>query len=277
LNLTSGQFQINSGAILSPKLSNLFSVGEPGYGSSIYIPVLGDRFRIVTATGGISGRFTTLTQPAELTSGTQFIALYNVNNGNSLDLALAPTSYSTTLSSGTTNAKAVAGVLDQLLGVNKAGTASSAQDSLLYAVAGQSAASLPDFARLLAGEIHAASAATLAGCALNRPEARATAASVVESKGDVARLSIELELSNTGKDEVELVEYDYTVTLADGARYGGKWAAPSLPSAKACFTAPTASFAENIARNTPLEKMGSMNPAASPTRTTRGDQSRRLR
>jgi hypothetical protein len=71
----------------------------------------------------------------------------------------------------------------------------------------------------------AASAATLAGCALNRPEARATAASVVESKGDVARLSIELELSNTGKDEVELVEYDYTVTLADGARYGGKWAA----------------------------------------------------
>jgi hypothetical protein len=161
LNLTSGQFQINSGAILSPKLSNLFSVDEPGYGSSIYIPVLGDRFRIVTATGGISGRFTTLTQPAELTSGTQFIALYNVNNGNSLDLALAPASYSTTLSSGTTNAKAVAGVLDQLLGVNKAGTASSAQDSLLYAVAGQSAANLPGFARLLAGEIHAASVAAL--------------------------------------------------------------------------------------------------------------------
>jgi uncharacterized protein with beta-barrel porin domain len=142
-------------------LSNLFSVDEPGYGSSIYIPVLGDRFRIVTATGGISGRFTALTQPAELTSGTQFIALYNVNNGNSLDLALAPTSYSTTLSSSTTNAKAVAGVLDQLLGVNKAGTASAAQDSLLYAVAGQSAANLPGFARLLAGEIHAASVAAL--------------------------------------------------------------------------------------------------------------------
>jgi hypothetical protein len=161
LNLTSGQFQINPGAILRPTLSNLFSVDEPGYGTSIYIPVLGDRFRIVTATGGISGRFTTLTQPAELTSGTQFIALYNVNNGNSLDLALAPTSYSTTLSSSTTNAKAVAGVLDQLLGVNKAGTASSAQDSLLYAVAGQSAANLPGFARLLAGEIHAASVAAL--------------------------------------------------------------------------------------------------------------------
>ncbi|CAN1546883.1 Autotransporter beta-domain containing protein [Burkholderiaceae bacterium] len=159
-NITTG-LVIESGTTLTPRLSNLFSVGEPGYGSSIYIPVLGDRFRILTAAGGITGRFTTLTQPAELSSGTQMIALYNVNNGNSVDLAIAPTSYSTTLSSSTTNAKAVASVLDQLLGVNKAGTSSSAQDSLLYAVAGQNAANLPDFARSLAGEIHAASVATL--------------------------------------------------------------------------------------------------------------------
>jgi uncharacterized protein with beta-barrel porin domain len=55
----------------------------------------------------------------------------------------------------------VASVLDQLLGVNKAGTASSAQDSLLYSVAGQTAARLPTFAQALAGEIHAASVATL--------------------------------------------------------------------------------------------------------------------
>jgi outer membrane autotransporter protein len=152
---------IESGTTLTPRLSNLFSVGEPGYGSSIYIPVLGDRFRILTAAGGITGRFTTLTQPAELSSGTQMIALYNVNNGNSVDLAIAPTSYSSTLNSGTTNAKSVANVLDQLLGVNKAGTSSSAQDSLLYAVAGQNAANLPGFARSLAGEAHAASVATL--------------------------------------------------------------------------------------------------------------------
>ena len=154
------QLTITSGATLTPRLSNLFSASEAGYGSSIYVPVLGDRFRIVTA-GGITGRFTTLTQPAELSSGTQMIALYNVNNENSVDLAIAPTSYSATLSSSTTNAKAVANVLDQLLGVNKAGTSSSAQDSLLYAVAGQNAANLPDFARSLAGEIHAASIATL--------------------------------------------------------------------------------------------------------------------
>jgi autotransporter-associated beta strand protein len=154
------QLTIASGATLTPRLSNLFSSSEAGYGSSIYIPVLGDRFRIITA-GGISGRFTSLTQPAELSSGTQFIAFYNVNSSNSLDLATVPTSYSTTLNSSTTNAKSVASVLDQLLVVNKAGTTSSAQDSLLYSVAGQSAASLPSFAQALAGEIHAASAATL--------------------------------------------------------------------------------------------------------------------
>jgi autotransporter-associated beta strand protein len=154
------QLTITSGATLTPRLSNLFSASEAGYGSSIYVPVLGDKFRIITA-GGITGRFTTLTQPAELSSGTQFIAFYNVNSSNSLDLVTVPTSYITTLSSSTTNAKSVAGVLDQLLGVNKAGTASSAQDSLLYSVAGQNAANLPDFARSLAGEIHAASVATL--------------------------------------------------------------------------------------------------------------------
>ncbi len=155
------QLTITTGATLTPRLSNLFSASEVGYGSSIYVPVLGDKFRIITATGGITGRFTTLTQPAELSSGTQFIAFYNVNSSNSVDLVTVPTSYSTTLNSSTTNAKAVTGVLDQLLGVNQAGTASSAQDSLLYAVAGQTAANLPTFAQALAGEIHAASVAAL--------------------------------------------------------------------------------------------------------------------
>jgi autotransporter-associated beta strand protein len=155
------QLVINSGATLTPRLANLFSESETGYGSSIYVPVLGDKFRIIAAAGGITGRFTTLTQPAELSSGTQLIAFYNVNSSNSVDLVTVPTSYSTTLSSSTTNAKYVAEVSDQLLGINKAGTSSSAQDALLYAVAGQSAANLPDFTRSLAGEIHAASVATL--------------------------------------------------------------------------------------------------------------------
>lgn len=155
------QLMINAGATLTPRLSNLFSANEAGFGSSIYVPSLGDTFRMITATGGITGRFTTITQPAELSSDRQFIAFYNVNNSNSLDLAIAPTSYSSTLNASTTNAKSVAVVLDQLLGVNKAGMSSAAQDSLLYAVAGHSAANLPSFARSLAGEIHAASVATL--------------------------------------------------------------------------------------------------------------------
>ena len=156
-----GQLVIHSGATLTPRLSNLFSASESGYGSAIYVPALGDRFRMVTATGGISGRFSTLTQPAELATGTQFIAFYNVNSSNSLDLVVTPTSYSTTLAANTTNAKDVAKVLDQLLGVNQAGTATAAQGTLLYAVAGQTAASLPGYAQALSGEIHAASAATL--------------------------------------------------------------------------------------------------------------------
>jgi autotransporter-associated beta strand protein len=155
------QLVIHSGATLTPRLSNLFSASESGYGSAIYVPALGDRFRMVTATGGISGRFSTLTQPAELATGTQFIAFYNVNSSNSLDLVVTPTSYSTTLAANTTNAKDVAKVLDQLLGVNQAGTATAAQGTLLYAVAGQTAASLPGYAQALSGEIHAASAATL--------------------------------------------------------------------------------------------------------------------
>jgi uncharacterized protein with beta-barrel porin domain len=155
------QLVIHSGATLTPRLSNLFSANESGYGSAIYVPALGDRFRMVTTTGGISGRFSTLTQPAELATGTQFIAFYNVNSSNSLDLVVTPTSYSSTLAANTTNAKDVAKVLDQLLGVNQAGTATAAQGTLLYAVAGQTAASLPGYAQALSGEIHAASATTL--------------------------------------------------------------------------------------------------------------------
>ncbi len=64
-----------------------------------------------------------------------------------------------------------------------------------------------------------------AGCSVMRPEVRATEARVVESIGGATKVDIALELRNTGEDEVDLVEYDYLVTLADGSAYGGKWAA----------------------------------------------------
>jgi hypothetical protein len=120
---TGAQLVINSGVTLTPRLSNLFTASESGYGSTIYTPLLGDVFRIATATGGISGRFATVTQPAELSSGTQLLAFYNVNNSNSIDLAVVPTSYSTRLASGTPTVVAAASILDQWVLLNKAGTA----------------------------------------------------------------------------------------------------------------------------------------------------------
>jgi hypothetical protein len=147
-----GQLIIDTGVTLTPRLSNLFSAGESGFNSPIYIPVLGDVFRIATATGGISGRFATLTQPAELTSGTQLLAFYNVNN-NSLDLAVVPTSYSTRLASSAPSVVAAANVLDQWVVLNKAGTATAAQNQVLLGVASQSAANLPAYVQAHLSEI----------------------------------------------------------------------------------------------------------------------------
>jgi hypothetical protein len=66
---------------------------------------------------------------------------------------------------------------------------------------------------------------TAGGCSVVRPDARATDARIVETGGGATQVDIALELKNTGDDEVELVEYDYVVTLGDGSSYGGKWAA----------------------------------------------------
>jgi len=150
---TGAQLVINSGVTLTPRLSNLFSSGEPGFNSPMYVPVLGDVFRIATAAGGISGRFATLTQPAEITSGTQLLAFYNVNNSNSLDLAVVPTSYSTRLAGGTAAVVSAASVLDQWALLNKAGTATATQNQVLLGVASQTAANLPAYVQAHLTEI----------------------------------------------------------------------------------------------------------------------------
>ena len=155
-----GQMIINSGTTLTPRLSNLFSVGEPGFNSPNYQPALGNVFRMITTTGGISGRFTSLTQPAELTSGTQLLAFYNVNNSNSLDLAVVPTSYSTSLAGGTPSVVSAASVLDQWVVLNKAGTATPAQNQVLFGVASQTAANLSAYVQANAAEILATATAT---------------------------------------------------------------------------------------------------------------------
>lgn len=160
LNITGGQFVIQPNAILTPRLSGLFTPGESGFGSMPYTPVLGDRFRMVTADGGISGRFSTLTQPSELAAGAQFVQFYNVAGSNSLDLAVIPTSY-TTLVAQNYNARSVAGALDSIVRANQGGSATDLQDQLLYAASGQNATSLPAFVRALVGEVYGATLATV--------------------------------------------------------------------------------------------------------------------
>jgi len=68
-------------------------------------------------------------------------------------------------------------------------------------------------------------AAWLGGCSVPRPRAVATEVRVAETGDATARLDIVLELTNTGETDVELVTYDYTVSLEDGSSYGGRWAA----------------------------------------------------
>lgn len=161
LNVTGGQFVIQPGAALSPRLGNLFAANEAGYGSAIYTPVLGDKFTILSASNGISGRFTSVNQPAELASGTQFLPFYNFGGSNSVELAVIPTSYANTLASYTTNTRGIANVFDQLVAVNFAGLATTNQEQLMYSGASQSAASLPGFIQSLAGEIYGASLAVV--------------------------------------------------------------------------------------------------------------------
>ncbi len=158
------QVTINAGSTLTPRISNLFSAGESGYGSTIYVPVLGDRFRIMTANGGISGRFTTVTQPAELTAGTQFLPFYNMVGSNSLDLVVIPKSYAMTiaLNSGNKNAQSVGASLDKMVVANQAGVSTLAQDQLLYAGSTQTASTLYSYAQSLAGEVYAATVAVIA-------------------------------------------------------------------------------------------------------------------
>jgi autotransporter-associated beta strand protein len=187
LNVSSGQFVIQPGATLVPRLSNLFSANQPGYGSAIYVPVLGDRLRIVTAAGGISGRFSTVTQPAELAAGSQFLPFYNMAGSNSIDLAVIPTSYQTTIAaaSGNANALSVGGALTQLAQSSLAGTATATQDKLLYAVAGQtSAQSIANLAQGMSGEVYAATVAVMAQTTQRTQQA------VLNRLGDTAGLGM---------------------------------------------------------------------------------------
>ncbi|MCM0035563.1 MAG: autotransporter domain-containing protein [Burkholderiaceae bacterium] len=187
LNVVGGQFIINAGSTLAPRVANLFTSDEAGYGSAIYVPALGDRFRIVSADGGITGKFSSLTQPSELTAGTQLMPFYNMAGSNSLDLAVIPTSYQTTIASasGNTNAQSVGNVLTQAAQAGLAGTSTAAQDQLLYSASGQTTAqSIAQYAQSLAGEVYAAAVTVMAQTTQRVQQA------VLSRLGDTAGLSI---------------------------------------------------------------------------------------
>ncbi len=193
LNVTTGQFVIQHGTTLTPQLSNLFSVGQSGFGSAIFVPNLGDRFRIVTAAGGISGRFTTVTQPAELAAGTQFLPFYNMAGSNSIDLAVIPTSYQATIASasGNVNAQSVGGALTQLAQASLAGTATVTQDQLLYAISGQtSAQGIANLAQGMSGEVYAATIAVMAQTTQRTQQA------VLNRLGDTAGLRLNMPMAS---------------------------------------------------------------------------------
>jgi hypothetical protein len=70
-----------------------------------------------------------------------------------------------------------------------------------------------------------ASATVLSACSVVRPGARASCANVAARGDATALLDVVLELTNPGTTEIELVNYDYEITLADGSSYDGRWAA----------------------------------------------------
>jgi hypothetical protein len=64
-----------------------------------------------------------------------------------------------------------------------------------------------------------------AGCGVVRPTVSASEMRLGETTADATKVGLVLELVNPGRDEVELVRYDYSVILDDGARYDGVWSA----------------------------------------------------
>jgi fibronectin-binding autotransporter adhesin len=144
---------IASGATLDINLLNI--TGAVAY--TPYVPLLGDSFRIVTADGGIVGRFAAFAQPAGLASGTRAALFYDQLGDNSIDVRVVPLSYSAFLQTHGGNASAVSTghALDQILDADQAATASATQDQLAFAVAGLNAAELPRVLSALSGEVHA--------------------------------------------------------------------------------------------------------------------------
>jgi autotransporter-associated beta strand protein len=141
--------------------------GITGDASNTYTPALGDNYRVVTAEGGIVGRFDSLAQPASgLAANTRFLALYDVNGSHSIDLRVVPTAYGDLLGAGARgNAVSVAGALDRAVDAQVAGTADGLA-GVVGAIGTLTAAQIPSAVKAMAGEVHADQAASARGMGL---------------------------------------------------------------------------------------------------------------
>lgn len=114
--------QITGSALLGGTLT-------PTVGSSATLPI-GQLYQVITAQGGLSGSFETLTQPPGLAPGTRFDALYA---STALNLVVTPSSYGNLGLAGlpqTPNQRAVGSALDAIRPA--AGVAMSATQSAIY-------------------------------------------------------------------------------------------------------------------------------------------------
>jgi uncharacterized protein with beta-barrel porin domain len=177
----SGNQFVAAGATLTPNLVDI--TGTDTYVP--YIPAIGNTFRIITADGGIVGKFDSLAQPVGLAAGTHLVLFYDMAGSNSVDLRVVPDSYASYLQAGgSRNAVAVGSTLDRLLATDQAATASASQQQLIYEISGLNAAQLSNAATALAGEVHAdlAAVAPLAGQWLQRTVVQQLDADAADTK-----------------------------------------------------------------------------------------------
>lgn len=146
--------------------------GIAGEAINGYVPALGANFRVVTAEGGVTGRFASVAQPGDgLAANTRFLAFYGTDGGHAIDLRVTPVSYTKVPGiSARHNWVAAATALDGVLAAHDAGTATAAQGALLYTVSSLNAESIGTLVSQLPGEVHAdeAAAARHAGLGVQR-------------------------------------------------------------------------------------------------------------
>lgn len=126
--------------------------GITGAATNSFTPVIGDRFAVVTAEGGITGAFRAIEQPVDgMPADSRFDVIYA---SNQIVLALTPNSYGRLLAgSAAGNAVAAASALDSV----RPGAASLALDArgrFFNALAGLNRQGLANAFQQIGGEIH---------------------------------------------------------------------------------------------------------------------------